>query len=475
MNPGSGGSDGRRGRLAGAGEPIGGARWARPTLGGMTSPVGSGRRREFGLRRPRPTAPARIRAPPRNHRRNPIVASGSISRPVARRRAVEGGVGSGDSRPPPGTPPPGPGAYVPPPALAAAGASPGASAPGTAGEAPPEGTPAGYGNGPEETPPEVRIPPEKAPPTYLLLLVPVALIAGGIALYYFVEHLRVIPLTYELVFRLALVFALGYLILRLVGRVLESMAPRWAGPRRGARILSVYRIIAYTALFVALLETAGVSSLALLAGGTFAGLVLGLAGQTVLANVLAGVYLLFVRPFELGDRITVTTWQYGLLAPAYPPKFYSQDLLVPGFTGVVTDIGIAYTSLHLDDGTQFRMPNSILIQAGLITHEVRERWVRLKYELPPSVPPEILLPLLANGLASNPWIARPESLKVRVNQATQASYVISIDALCKGNLEEPPRSALLIATMRLVRPLLPSPAPPAPAPPARSASDPPGR
>ncbi|MHB8351096.1 MAG: mechanosensitive ion channel family protein [Thermoplasmata archaeon] len=306
---------------------------------------------------------------------------------------------------------------------------------------------------PDEAPPSSVGPSASSPSAYLLFLVPVGLIAAGIALYYFIEHLKVIPISYDLVFRLALVFLLGYLLVVLVGRVLVGMAPRWAGARRGARILSVYRFIAYTGLFVALLETAGVSSLALLAGGTFAGIVIGLAGQTVLSNVMAGLFLLFVRPFEPGDRITMTTWQYGQLAAAYPPKFFSQDLIVPGFTGVVFDIGIAYTTLTLDDATRFRMPNSILIQAAVISHELTERWVRLKYEVPPTVPPERLLPMLAAELASNPWIAHPDSIRVRVNQATQASYVISVDAVCKGNLEEPPRSALLIATMRTVREL----------------------
>ena len=297
----------------------------------------------------------------------------------------------------------------------------------------------------------------------LIFLLPAALVVLGVLLYYVIENLGLVPNSYDLELKLALVAVLGYLAIRFVGAIVGSAAHRWAGPHGAGLLFSVYRLVAYTALVLALLLVAGVNSLSLLAGGTFAGLVLGLAGQTVLSNVIAGVFLLFVRPFEPGDRITVTTWQYGLIAPIYPPKFYSQDTLIPGYTGVVKDVGIAYTSMELDDTTTFRVPNSILIQAGVVSHEVQQRWVRLKYEVPPAVDPEVLIPRLARAVRSNRWVSDPSSVRVMVNQATMSSYVIAIDALCRGNQEEGPRSALLVMSMKLVKELLASPTAPPPA------------
>ena len=287
----------------------------------------------------------------------------------------------------------------------------------------------------------------------LVFLLPALLVVLGVFLYLVIERLRLVPLTYDLELKLALVAVLGYLAVRFVGGVVGTAARRWAGPNRGLLLVSVYRLVAYTALALALLIVVGVNSIALLTGGTFAGLVLGLAAQTVISNVMAGIFLLFVRPFEPGDRITMTTWQYGLIAPMYPPKFYSQDTLIPGYTGVVTDIGIAYTSMELDDGTTFRLPNSVLIGAGIISHELSRRWVRLKYEVPPTIDPEQLLPRLARAVRGSRWVFDPTSVRVMVNQATMSSYVIAVDALCRGNQEEPPRSELLVMTMRLVKEL----------------------
>ena len=130
---------------------------------------------------------------------------------------------------------------------------------------------------------------------------------------------------------------------------------------------------------IAVLYTLGVNGYALLAGGTFAGLVIGLASQTALANFVAGVVLLLARPFLPGDRITMSTAQFSMLMPVYPPKFYSQDLLIPGFTGSVQDIGLMYTSVRLDEGPIAWFPNSIVLMAAIILHNVDERWVRVKY------------------------------------------------------------------------------------------------
>ncbi len=287
----------------------------------------------------------------------------------------------------------------------------------------------------------------------LVFLLPALLVVLGVFLYLAIERLQLVPLTYDLELKFALVAVLGYLAVRFVGGVVGTAARRWAGPRRGLLLVSVYRLVAYTVLALALLVVVGVNSIALLTGGTFAGLVLGLAAQTVISNVMAGIFLLFVRPFEPGDRITMTTWQYGLIAPMYPPKFYSQDTLIPGYTGTVSDIGIAYTSMELDDGTTFRLPNSVLIGAGIISHELSRRWVRLKYEVPSTIDPEQLLPRLARTVRGNRWVCDPTSVRVMVNQATMTSYIIAVDALCRGNQEEPPRSELLMMTMRLVREL----------------------
>jgi small-conductance mechanosensitive channel len=279
----------------------------------------------------------------------------------------------------------------------------------------------------------------------------VMLLAVGILLYYAAVVIHAVPVSWDLVLKLVLAFGLGYAAVTVVERILRQLLPHIVSSRRGGLFIAVYRIVAYSFLALVLLILAGVNSLAVLTGGTFAGLVLGLAGQTVLANVIAGIMLIFARPMEPGERVTITTWQYGLIAPAYPPKFYSQDFLIPGYTGTVAEFGLVYSRFRVDDGTVLRIPNNILIQAAVVSHEVDRRWVRLKYEVPSAVDPAQLLEGLRARLTRNEWVVPGEPVRLWVNQAMINSYVLAVDALCRGNLEEPPRSALLIEVMATVR------------------------
>lgn len=296
----------------------------------------------------------------------------------------------------------------------------------------------------------------------LAVLMVVVFIIGGSAVYLLVVQAHIIPVSYALVFRVVLAAGFGILAVVLAGRVVLGAAGRFASPRHVRILFTVYRLIAYVLLALLLLYVAGINGVALLAGGTFAGLVLGLASQTALANLIAGILLLLTRPFAPGDRITIVTWQYGLLMPAYPPKFYSQDFVIPGYTGLVEDLGLFYTAMRMDDGAPIKLPNSIVIQAAVLSHDLPNRWVRLKYEIPPRVDPARLLPRLAEAVRADEWVVRPESVRVLVNQATVASYVVSVDALCRGAQEEEPRSALYLKVMGIVREMAEAVALPAP-------------
>ncbi|HTT14923.1 MAG TPA: mechanosensitive ion channel family protein [Thermoplasmata archaeon] len=310
-----------------------------------------------------------------------------------------------------------------------------------------------------ENPDEAPAPSPARWSTLVATVLVVALAVVGALLYTLVGQYKLLPLSDFGYLRIVLIVGLGLVAVIVVGRILHAITSRFRGRRHAGLILDVYRILAYTLLVLVALYALGVNGYALLAGGTFAGLVIGLASQTALSNFVAGIVLLLARPFEPGDRLTFTTWQYGLLMPSYPPRFFSDDMLIPGFTGTVHDIGLMYTELWLDQGPRVVFPNSIVIQGAVVSHESSQRWVRVKYEVPPAVDPRELLPQVRNAVAKDDWVVGKNSVKVYVNAATMASYVISVDALCAGNMEDPPRSALYLRIRDVVGSLS-SPAPP---------------
>jgi len=144
-------------------------------------------------------------------------------------------------------------------------------------------------------------------------------------------------------------------------------------------------------LFVIILALAtskfGVEFAAL--GGTVTGLVLGLALQPVLSNLFAGLLILATRFVKVGDVVRITTWQLPYqwaFLPGY--KYFSPDYIVPGFKGRVVEIGLFYTTLLLDTGYEMRVPNSVLLNAGVVDYTPtwsESQTVLVRVELPISV------------------------------------------------------------------------------------------
>ncbi len=279
------------------------------------------------------------------------------------------------------------------------------------------------------------------------VLTVVSLTLVGIILYYLLSKFVALPLSVLVLSEVVLALVLGSASIALLGRALRRFASRTLGAGSGATVSVAFRFAAYIVLALFVLALLGVNGTALLAGGTFAGLVLGLAGTTVLSNVFGGILLLVARPFEVGDRVTVTTWQYGMVVPVLPGKYFSDDRFVPGYTGVVQDLALTYTALALDEGPLMKIPNNVMVQAAVLKHAI-PRWVRTRYEVPGHPEPERLLEAVASAVRRNPWVADPNRVQVLLQGITPTSTIISVDALCKSAFEDPPRSSILLDVSR---------------------------
>ncbi|MBV8030098.1 MAG: mechanosensitive ion channel [Betaproteobacteria bacterium] len=86
---------------------------------------------------------------------------------------------------------------------------------------------------------------------------------------------------------------------------------------------------------------------ALLAGVSVVSIVLGLAAQTTLGNLVAGFSLVLYRPIKVGDRVQMTT----------PKGVIAAD---------VEDVSLGYTMLRDDEGQKIIVPNSVMVSNVLI-------------------------------------------------------------------------------------------------------------
>jgi len=86
----------------------------------------------------------------------------------------------------------------------------------------------------------------------------------------------------------------------------------------------------------------------LLVGGAITGVLLGIAAQQSLANLFAGLVLLFARPFRVGDRVR-----------------FRSGALSGQIEGTVTDVSLTYVRLDTEEG-RVLLPNAQALAAAVV-------------------------------------------------------------------------------------------------------------
>jgi small conductance mechanosensitive channel len=196
----------------------------------------------------------------------------------------------------------------------------------------------------------------------------------------------------RLICALALV-ALGWWFARDAGRAVSpALFKRMEPPTAGTVSFLIRLSLLGIALLVAL-RTAGLDAQSLAVGGAFTAVILGLAAQNTLGNVLAGVLLLSARPFRVGDRVR---FQAGGLAGQVE--------------GVVMSLGLLYVTLAQGEDT-ILVPNNVAMSSAVVP--LREpASVDLRARLKPDVKPSELQAFLEENVTiptrSHPHISVEE-------------------------------------------------------------------
>ncbi|HTW56442.1 MAG TPA: mechanosensitive ion channel family protein [Thermoplasmata archaeon] len=217
----------------------------------------------------------------------------------------------------------------------------------------------------------------------------------------------------------------AYVVARSVSAATNALIARRGGMSRAPAIRIFLNLLVAVGATLALFKLAGVSIESIFLGSALAGIVLGLAAQTVLANVFSGLLLILADPFRPGDRVSFVSSSYGAIGPSY-----AHDMMYPSYTGVVEDVGLIYTTLRLAGGEEVRVPNGVVLGAlvlkptpGLL------RSCRIRMTFPWAIAPATVESALAR-LPPTPTLAaherRPPTLQVVDISATSwdASVIV---------------------------------------------------
>jgi small-conductance mechanosensitive channel len=185
----------------------------------------------------------------------------------------------------------------------------------------------------------------------------VATIAIAAVLFLFSERKHLFP-GYGTEVRIAtvvLLVVLGWSLASALWRASSPTLYRRLDPGTAGTVGFLVRLLILVVTIVVALRIAGIKPEAIAVGGAFTAVILGLAAQQVLGNLIAGVVLISNRPFRVGERIKV---QAGQLAGEVD--------------GIVGSLGLFYTTL-VSGADRIMLPNGVLLQSAITPLREPER------------------------------------------------------------------------------------------------------
>jgi small conductance mechanosensitive channel len=145
-----------------------------------------------------------------------------------------------------------------------------------------------------------------------------------------------------------LVLGIGWALARAIGKFVGPTFLRRMDPGTAGTFGFLLRLLTVGIALIIGLNVAGASFQSLAVGGAFTAVIVGLAAQQTLGNVIAGMVLLSARPFRVGQRVRL---QAGALGGQVD--------------GTVSSLGLLYTSL-LRGAEQVMVPNTQVLAAVVV-------------------------------------------------------------------------------------------------------------
>jgi small conductance mechanosensitive channel len=151
--------------------------------------------------------------------------------------------------------------------------------------------------------------------------------------------------------RIACVVALvilGWAFARNLGRAIGPALMRRLDPATAGTVGFLVRLGTLVITILVALRLAGLRPQTLAVGGAITAVILGLAAQQTVGNLIAGTVLLSARPFRVGDRVRVHA---GGVAGTVE--------------GTVASLGLLYTTLA-NGADRIMVPNNVVLAAAVV-------------------------------------------------------------------------------------------------------------
>ncbi|MBU7043661.1 MAG: mechanosensitive ion channel family protein [Theionarchaea archaeon] len=205
-----------------------------------------------------------------------------------------------------------------------------------------------------------------------------------------------------------LIFAIVVGITYAIARILRSNIRHILQEKVAKDILNITeKIVYYGALLigiVSVLPLIGVNLTGLLVAGGVVGLVVGFASQSVVSNLISGLFLVFERPVKIGEQI-----------------------IVGQTSGVVWDIRILSTIVRTFEGEYVRIPNEKVFSSE-ITNLVANKARRIDYTVGISYSDDaqVAVDTIKRVIGEEPFVLQNPVPRIFVSDLAESSVTIGI-------------------------------------------------
>ncbi len=284
-----------------------------------------------------------------------------------------------------------------------------------------------------------RPPPQRSNLIYDFVAVFLVLGIGLFVVYYVVSPRVSAGTIWSLRFVYLVVIVIGAILtINAFGRLIKNYLLPRASPGVGSSLRLAFNVLAYVALLIVVFAYLGVDITGVLLEAGFFGIVLGLAAQTVLGNLLGALAILFARPFVVGDRISLVASQYGVVWPSY-----AHEMMPQAYTGRVTEINLMYTHFESDDGTPFVVANGIIVSSLIRNHSrAASRELRVRVPVPRTVAFEEYRDRAVAAVGEADHVQKA-SVRITLAGVDAKTYDVVARATAVGGMDEEVRSEMM--------------------------------
>lgn len=209
-----------------------------------------------------------------------------------------------------------------------------------------------------------------------------------------------------------LFWVVGRWLIGFVGKMLQQVLERQKVDPTLMRYLGNFVAVTLNiVLVVAILGYCGIQTTTFAALVAGIGIAIGAAWGGLLSNLAAGIFLVVLHPFKVGDFITAA-----------------------GVTGTITEIGLFVTTFNTPDNVKTMVGNGKIFSDTIQNYTANDfRRVELKCQLAGSADHVAAMQLLREKLAAVPNVLATPAVEVEILDFTLVGPVLAVRPFCHND------------------------------------------